>query len=71
MFYNVFDLEKIVHISAARRPIEMRFEFKWASNLYCKIKIEYCCHVTHSPSSCHICFYTHPDSSDQLHLGLV
>ena len=30
------------------------YYFKWTSDLYWKIKIEYCRQVTHSPWSCHI-----------------
>ena len=29
------------------------YHFKWTSDLYWKIKIENCRHVTHSPWSCH------------------
>ena len=48
------------HISATRYPIEIGFESKCSilnvkSDLYWKIKIKYCRHMTHSPSSCHNC----------------
>ena len=52
------------HISSTRCSIAMGFGSKWSiwnglvSNLYWKIKTEYCWHVTHFPWSCHISTHT-------------
>ena len=58
---HVYKHQRIVDISASRCLIEMEFGSNGSTLMdkqfiiYCKIKLEYCHHVTHSPWSCHIC----------------
>ena len=41
------------------------WHFKWKSDLYWQIKIEYCRHVTHSPWSCHILLIVYNENDEE------